>query len=223
MRVRSRTALAVTAACACVGGPALAGLAGQGPSPALANPPTSPQTRPMTTTTQTHTIASSTKNKGVCLVKTLQVVARSLGVEVKDVSIARGIGTNGMPQCTFSVSRPRAHAFPHTAVRLIVNVDSAPQAGWRLMRKVVEASQLFGPPPAGWHAPIGLYGLGQYASWFINLHSLMCVNHTQTQLLTVTVDWKGANRGQMIKLARLAVEPYVLAQAKASPIPNSGY
>lgn len=224
MRVRSTAALAVTAAVAFGVGPLLASFAGQGPAAALAAPPTSPETIPMTTTTGTQTLTSAAKTKyDICLTKARDAVARSLGVGTRSVTIARGRGSNGMPQCSFTVMRPQAKSIPHTPVHLLVNVDSAPQAGWRLMRKVVEASQLFGPEPKGWHAPIGLYGLGQYASWFINLDALMCVNHTQTQLLTVTVDWKEADRGQMIKLARATVEPYVHAPATALPIPNSGY
>jgi hypothetical protein len=51
----------------------------------------------------------------------------------------------------------------------------------------------------------------------------MCVNHTRTELLSVAVSWRHADRGQMIKLARATVEPYIHAPAKAVPIPNNGY
>jgi hypothetical protein len=229
MRIRSAAALAVTAGCACAGGPALAAVAGQGSSPAAVTQ-TSPLTRPLSTTTTTatntttnptQTTTTPAKPQDVCLTKARRAIARSLGVGVKRVSVAIGEGNNGMPQCTYVIRRARAESIPHTHVHLVVNVDSAPQASWRLMRTVVEAGQLFGPAPPGWHAPLGLYGLGQYASWFIKLRSLMCVNHTRTQLLTVTVSWKHADRGQMIKLARETVEPYIHAPANAVPIPIS--
>jgi hypothetical protein len=99
-------------------------------------------------------------------------------------------------------------SLPHTQARLIVNVDSGPQAWWRLMRKVVEATQIFGTPPPGWHAPIGLPALDEYASWFVNLHALMCANLAHTKLLTVTVSWRHARLSELIKLARASVMPY---------------
>jgi hypothetical protein len=144
-------------------------------------------------------------------------------VGLSGVRIGTAQGTNGMPECAYLVTHPRARSLPHTRAHVIVNLDSGPQAAWRLMRTVVEATQLFGPAPPGWHAPVGLYGLGQYASWFIDLHSLMCVNHTRTELLTVTVTWKHAHRSTLIRLARATVVPYVHARAKAVPIPVSGY
>ena len=127
-----------------------------------------------------------------------------------------------MPQCSYRVSRPHKGG-PHARARVTVNVDSAPQAAWRLMRTVVEASQLFGPPVPGWHAPIGLLGLGPYASWFINLHTLMAVNHTRTELLMATISWKRATRVEMIALARSVIVAYIHAPAKAHPITVSGY
>jgi hypothetical protein len=105
-----------------------------------------------------------------------------------------------MPQCTFS-----AHG--HRALSVTVNVDNGPQADWRLMRTVVEASQIFGVPPPGWKPPIGLNGLGAYASWFPELNALMAANHVD--LLTVTVDWRRASRPAMIALARRIVVPFL--------------
>ena len=176
-----------------------------------------------TGTTSSQTTTTPAKPQAVCLVKTRSAIAATLGVRVGSVRVKVGEGTNGMPECSYLVEHPRTKLGPHSSVHLVVNVDSAPQASWRLMRKVVEATQIFGPPPPGWHAPIGLYGLGQYASWFINLDSLMCVNHTRTELLTVSVSWRRAKRAERIKLARATVEPYIHAHAKAVPITTSGY
>lgn len=134
----------------------------------------------------------------ICLAKTRTAVARDLHVKPAAVALSAGQGGNGMPQCRFKAGR----------VAVTVNVDSAPQADWRLMRTVDEATQIFGPKPKGWHAPIGLSGLGPYASWFINLDALMADNRIRTELLTATVVWKHAKRAAMIRLARAAILPY---------------
>jgi hypothetical protein len=134
----------------------------------------------------------------LCLRGARLAIAKELHLRTNAVRTSVGQGTNGMPQCVFRARR----------ATVTVNVDNGPQAGWRLMRKVVEATQIFGPPPPGWHAPIGLFGLGAYASWFINLDALMANNHDRKQLLTVTIDWRHAKRAAMIKLARTAVVPY---------------
>ena len=206
MRVRPAAVAVLTAASACAAGPALAAVAGQGSLPHGSSVTiTSPQTIPQTTTTSTLTSTTTStpttttpaKTKDVCLASGRRAFAKSLGTSSASVSIRASQGSNGMPQCSYGVSSPRKGG-PRTRVVVTVNVDSAPQAAWRLMRTVVEASQLFGPPVPGWHAPIGLLGLGPYASWFIDLHALMAVNHTRTELLTATVSWKRAERAEMI-------------------------
>lgn len=117
------------------------------------------------------------------------------------MSAKRSVGSNGMPQCTFQVQRGAG------AVSVIVNVDSGPQAPFRLERTVVEATQLFGPPPPGWKAPIGVSGLGAYASWFARQDELMASNNID--LLTVSVSWPHEPRAEMIRLARVAIAPYM--------------
>lgn len=138
----------------------------------------------------------------VCLEQAQSAIAKDLGTKTRGVTnTAAHEASNGMPQCVYRTRR----------VSVTVNVDNGPQAGWRLMRKVVEATQIFGPPPPGWQAPIGLYGLGAYASWFPNLDALMANNHNRTELLTVTIVWPHAKRAAMIKLARAAIVPYIHA------------
>ena len=232
MRVRPAAVVVLIAVSACAAGPALAAVAGQGSVPHGSSvTTTSPQTIPQTTTTSTQTSATTTstqttttpaKIEDVCLASGRRAFARSLGASSASVSIQVSQGSNGMPQCSYGVSRPRKGG-PRTRAVVTVNVDSGPQADWRLMRKVVEAGQLFGPPAPGWHAPIGLLGLGPYASWFINLHALMAVNHTRTELLTATVSWKRAERAEMIALARSVIVAYIHAPANAHPITVSGY
>jgi len=234
MRLRSTVVLALTAAFACAAGPALAAVAGHAPSPnASQYTGTSPQTLSQTTTTATSTSTTSTgtttttttpasPNVDVCLASGSRAIARHLGVRVANIRIRPSQGNNGMPQCSYRVNRPRKRG-PHTRAVVLVNVDSGPQALWRLMRTVVEASQLFGPAPPGWHAPIGLLGLGPYAAWFINRHALMAVNHTHTQLLEASVVWRRAKRAEMIGLARSVIVAYIHAPATGHPIGPGGY
>lgn len=129
--------------------------------------------------------------------------------------MARSVGNNGMPQCTL-----RTRVADH-AVTVVANVDNGPQVGFRIERTVVEASQIFGTPPPGWKAPIGLYGLGPYASWFPTRGELMATNGSD--LLTISIDWAGVTRGARIKLARAALGPYMKEGHKLNPQAVTGY
>jgi hypothetical protein len=137
----------------------------------------------------------------VCILKAQRAIARDLRVSAGTIGYAKSVGTNGMPQCAFT-----ARAAGHR-VAVTVNVDNGPQAYFRLLRTIDEASQLFGPAPPGFHAPEGLSGLGPFASWFLNNHQLMATNNVD--LLTVTVAWPGAGRNMEVAVARAAVVPYL--------------
>ena len=137
----------------------------------------------------------------VCELKAQQAIASALGIGTSTIVYAKSEGTNGMPQCTFT-----AHATGRKVV-VMVNVDNGPSAYFRLLRTVDEATQLFGPPPPGFHAPEALSGLGPFASWFPNNHQLMATN--DVDLLTVTVTWPGAGRNMEVKVAHAAVLPYL--------------
>jgi hypothetical protein len=129
-------------------------------------------------------------------------VAAAAHVAPADIAITTSVGNNGMPQCTFA---PRGHRrYPSVKV----NVDSAPQARFRLDRTVTEASQIFGVPPPGWHPPIGLNGLGPDASWFPELGALMALSGSGIDLLTVDVSWPNAPRNVKIALARRIIVPF---------------
>jgi hypothetical protein len=106
-----------------------------------------------------------------------------------------------MPQCAF-----RARAGGRKVV-VTVNVDNGPQPYFRMLRTVDEATQIFGVPPPGFHAPEGLSGLGPFASWFPNADQLMATNYRV--LVTVTVAWPGAGRDAEVGLARVAAVPYL--------------
>jgi hypothetical protein len=143
----------------------------------------------------------------VCLPQARAAIAKSLGVRISAVGTAHTEGGNGMPQCVFTTPRPSAAHEPRTRASVTVNVDSGPQAAWRLMRTVVEADQIFGVPPPGWKPPFGVSGLGPYASWFPELDALMATNGVD--LLDASVSWRRAKLAPMVKLARAAVTPYV--------------
>jgi hypothetical protein len=138
----------------------------------------------------------------ICRLKAQQAIAGDLGVGFGAIGYAKSIGSNGMPQCTFT-----AHTKGRRLV-LTVNVDNGPSAYFRLLRTVDEATQLFGPPPPGFHAPESVSGLGAFASWFPNNHQLMATN--DVDLLTATVTWPGAGRDQEVRVAHAGVLPYYL-------------
>jgi len=137
----------------------------------------------------------------VCKLKAQQAIARDLGIKPGAIAYVRSVANNGMPQCAF-----RTHAGGRTVV-VTVNVDNGPQPYFRMLRTVDEATQIFGVPPPGFHAPEGLSGLGPFASWFPNADQLMATNYRV--LLTVTVDWPGAGRDADVRLARAAAVPYL--------------
>ena len=230
MRARQAAALAVALTCAGAGGPAVAAVAARSPQAggvtateaAGVNPVTltSPQTIPHTTTDTTTTVNTVTTTTttvaktapvpklSVCLKSARAAIAHALGVTVSAVQRKQRVGSNGMPQCNYLVRRAHTKAGPHTRAVVVVNVDNGAQAAWRLMRKVVEASQIFGPVPKGFAPPIGLNGLGPYASWFPSLDQLMANNRTRRYILTVSIIWPRAKTKEMIKLSRAAVVPY---------------
>ncbi|HEX3617826.1 MAG TPA: hypothetical protein VHU61_14900 [Solirubrobacteraceae bacterium] len=217
MRTRRTVAITLAVICAGAGGPALAAVAGRSNGARVALTETAPlntvpvtltQTAPTPTTTTTDaTTTSSTTTTTpppqfvVCLASARRVIARRLGVKTTSISDRQFLATNGMPQCNYLI----AHAHrggPPGKVSLTVNVDNGPQAHWRLMRKVVEAEQIFGPVPKGFRPPIGIHGLGDNASWFPALDQLMANNLRARYLLTVGVIWHGTTQAQKIAITR---------------------
>jgi hypothetical protein len=143
----------------------------------------------------------------VCVKVSRAAIAQHLHVSVGEVRMRQRVGSNGMPQCNYLVQRARV-VRPLTRAVVVVNVDNGPQTAWRLMRKVVEAGQIFGVPPPGWKPPLGLNGLGPYASWFPTLDQLMVNNVNLRYIFTVSIIWWRAKASEMISLARAAVVPY---------------
>jgi hypothetical protein len=222
MRAR-RTALAVVAvACACVAGPALASVAGGATNTAVPMTETTPlntvprtltatTTTPTTTTTTTTqtstTTTTSAPQLSVCLASVRRVIASRLGVRAASISDRQFLASNGMPQCNYVVAHAHRGGPPGKVV-VTANVDNGPQAHWRLMRKVVEASQIFGPVPKGWKPPIGVHGLGPYASWFPALDQLMAINIKGRYLLTVGVIWHRTTQAEKIAITRATILVY---------------
>jgi hypothetical protein len=146
--------------------------------------------------------SDSPARPAACKMKAQQAIARDLSIPPVFVVYAKSVGNNDMPQCAFT-----ARTAGRTVV-VTVNVDSGPQAYFRLLRTVDEASQIFGVPPPGFRPPQGLSGLGPYASWFPNRDQLMATN--DRLLLTVTVAWPSGRHNEEVGLARAAVVPYLV-------------
>jgi hypothetical protein len=103
-----------------------------------------------------------------------------------------------MPQCAFGVrGRP---------VSVTANVDSSPQAYFRLERTAVEATQMLFPgqvaPP-----PQQISGLGLDADWFPGTSRLMTTDGKR--LVTVTVSWADTASARQLALAEAVARPYM--------------
>jgi hypothetical protein len=145
--------------------------------------------------------AAEPPRPAICLLKAQEAIATNLKLSTGAIHYAKSEGSNGMPQCAFSARRGRYR------VSVTVNVDNGPSAYFRLLRTVDEATQLFGPPPPGFHAPEQVSGLGPFASWFPTRSELMATN--DVDLLTVTVTWPHATRNPEVAVARAAIVPYL--------------
>ncbi len=150
---------------------------------------------------------SSARAPRVCLAAERRTLAARLGVRPGSIVEHQGDASNGMPQCAYVIGRARRGG-PSRRVVVTANVDDGPQAGWRLMRTVVEASQIFGPVPKGFRPPVGIPGLGPYASWFPSRNQLMANDTRRRYLITVGIRWPRATQRQKRALAARAMAPY---------------
>ena len=225
--MRRRRTLAFIAALigACVGGPALAAVAAHPARTPVAQqaaasttlttigaPPLTATldgttTTATSTTSTTTTTTTTTPTLLVCTGAELRTLGRALGVRAGTIHERQFLASNGMPQCNYLIARAHRGG-PQDKVVVTVNVDNGPQPHWRLMRKVVEAGQLFGPAPPGWRPPVGVRGLGAYASWFPNLDQLMATNIGHVYLVTVGAIWHHATKAELRGLATKAILVY---------------
>lgn len=205
---RKRTAvLAVALVCACAGGPALAAEAGHAdPTGTTSTTGTSTSTTTTSTTTSTTTTTPPALPL-VCLASVRRVIAARLGVSAAGISDRQFLATNGMPQCNYLIADARRGG-PHGKVVITANVDNGPQPHWRLMRKVVEASQIFGPTPKGFRPPFQVRGLGPYGSWFPALDQMMAINLGDKYIATVGVIWRHTTQTQKIAITKAVTLVY---------------
>jgi hypothetical protein len=124
-------------------------------------------------------------------------MARDMALSVTSVSARPAVGNNGQPECRFAAG---------SHVRVVANLDGAPQAYFRLERTIIETAQLFRADRT-FPAPEQVAGIGLDASWFPTDSDLMTTDgHT---LITVGVHWPGAPQRRMQTLAGAVARQYL--------------
>ncbi|HEY1594768.1 MAG TPA: hypothetical protein VGF74_05200 [Thermoleophilaceae bacterium] len=153
-----------------------------------------------TTTAPPATHPQQAKAPSVCRPAAQAKIASFLGHAPAAVTTKQGTGNNGMPQCTFGAGK----------VALTANVDTAPQAYFRLERTVVEETQQFSTTREV--APAQHIGhLGLDADWFPGEQQLMTTDGKQ--FLTVTVRWAKAKTARRRALATAVARSYLAKSA----------
>jgi hypothetical protein len=167
----------------------LAGCGGGGKTTASAPPPR---------TTKPH----QAKAPNVCVPAAKALIASKLGHAQAAITTRQGTGNNGMPQCTFGAAGK---------VHITANVDTAPQAYFRLERTVVEETQQFASKREVAPAQhIG--GLGLDADWFPPEKQLMTTDGKQ--FLTITVRWPKSSTAHQRALATSVARAYLAKTRK---------
>lgn len=108
-------------------------------------------------------------------------------------------GDNAEPQCDLSVVRPR--------VVVTINIDSAPQAYFRMERTIEELAQQFTVNGPNHSPPTEVAHLGIDASWLPDESELMTTD--ARRLITVGVAWPGHRRPAEIALATAEARLYL--------------
>lgn len=95
------------------------------------------------------------------------------------------------------------------AVRVLVTVDTGPQALWRLNRTEVEFSQAFATPgaKADPNAPVHIDRLGLDADWLPGQQEVMASDGVR--LITVATVWPGAATARRRALAEALTRPFL--------------
>jgi hypothetical protein len=153
----------------------------------------------------------------VCRPAARSSIASAVAVAPTSVSAVAGVGNNGQPECRFAFAPASA---PSRQVRVVANLDGAPQAYFRLERTIVETAQLFRTDRT-FPAPEQVHGIGLDASWFPTDSELMTTDgHT---LITVGVHWRGVRQRRMQTLAAAVAKQYLgPLDRKAADPPGSG-
>jgi hypothetical protein len=136
------------------------------------------------------------KHTTVCLSRAKAAMARYLDVPPRIIVGKASIASNGMPQCALSA--------PHVVV--VANIDSAPQAFFRLERTAEEAAQNFTSPRVV-PPPQRIGGLGLDADWFPSSQQLMTSDGNR--LIAVAVSWRNVPTARKQGLAQAVARPYL--------------
>ncbi len=147
----------------------------------------------------THT--SSSASITPCQSEARAAIAHFLAITPGSIAASPSMGTNGMPQCTFS-----AEVAPRVRMQTVANVDNGPQPYFRLERTEVEASQVFTPTRLT-PAPESISALGLEADWFPAYPQLMATDGIR--LITVSVDWRTASQNRERTLAEAIARTYL--------------
>jgi hypothetical protein len=137
----------------------------------------------------------------ICSPRARAAMAHLLAVSPRGVAGRGSIANNGMPQCALSVRRPGA-----SAVLVVANIDSAPQAFFRLERTAVEAAQNFTSPRVV-PPPQQITGLGLDADWFPSSQQVMTSDGDR--LIAVSVSWQDASAAMKRGLAEAVARTYL--------------
>jgi hypothetical protein len=141
------------------------------------------------------------------------VVGRFLAITPSGIAAAASTGNNSMPQCSYT-----AHLAGGKRVVAVANIDTAPQAYFRLERAAVEEGQAFtsGKPPP---PPQSVRHLGMDAFWFPVQTELMTTDGVR--LITVSVEWSGVGVKRKQALAVALSRTYLRApHGKATGYPS---
>ncbi len=143
-------------------------------------------------------------------------IARDVAIAPASITARESEGSNGMPQCAFDL---RLRGGRH--ITAIANLDTAPQAYFRLERTIVERSQIF--PSRLAPAPESVPGLGLEASWFPGSPPQLMTTDG-TRLITISVTWPGSTARRQRHLAENLARTYLRTpHGKAAAAVINGY
>jgi hypothetical protein len=130
-----------------------------------------------------------------------EAVAGALGVHVASVTTTAATGSNGEPECHYTIRTANG-----TVVKLVANLDSSAQPYQRLERAIVEDGQQFASVPTN-PPPQAIAHLGLDASWLPDQNKLITTEGVR--LISVAVAWPGSTQGQQRALAVATARPYL--------------
>lgn len=172
--------------------------------------------RPPTTRSATTRPSPASAAITPCQPAARAAIARSLIAPPGSITARASTGNNAMPQCTFSLRSASGNRITATA-----NLDTAPQAYFRLERTIVERSQIF--PTRVTPAPQSVLGLGLEASWFPGSPPQLMTTDG-TRLVTISVTWPGSTQHREQHLAQSLARTYLRTpHGKAAAAIANGY